>query len=55
MLAGMSMVTKSIDTPGLYASGMPVKPQRQWHKQVARVNRLKNLEDKIKDLEKKIK
>ena len=55
MLAGMSMVTKSIDSPGLYASGMPVKPQRQWHKQVARVNRLKNLEDKIKDLEKKIK
>ena len=55
MLAGMSMVTKSIDTPGLYASGMPVKPQRQWHKQVARVNRLKNLEDKIKELEKKLK
>jgi UDP-3-O-[3-hydroxymyristoyl] glucosamine N-acyltransferase len=55
MFAGMSMVTKSIDVPGLYASGMPVKPQRDWHKQVAKVNRLQKLENKVKDLEKKLK
>lgn len=53
MLAGMSMVTKSIDNPGMYASGLPAKPQKQWHKQVARFNRLDKLSERLKDLEKK--
>ena len=52
MLSGMSMVTKSIEHPGIYASGLPAKPQKQWHKQVARFNRLDKLSDRLKDLEK---
>ena len=53
MLAGMSMVTKSIDEPGMYASGLPAKPQKQWHKQVARFNRLDKLSERLKGLENK--
>jgi UDP-3-O-[3-hydroxymyristoyl] glucosamine N-acyltransferase len=53
MLAGMSMVTKSIDEPGMYASGLPAKPQKQWHKQVARFHRIDKLFKKMQDLENK--
>ena len=52
ILAGMAMVTKSINTPGMYASGLPAQPQRQWHKDIAYIHRLGNLFKKIKVLEK---
>lgn len=39
-LTGMSLVTKSIQEPGVYSSGWPVKEARAWRKTVAQVNRL---------------
>jgi UDP-3-O-[3-hydroxymyristoyl] glucosamine N-acyltransferase len=51
MLAGMSMVTKSIGEPGMYASGLPAKPQKEWHKQVARFHRIDKLSRRVQRLE----
>ena len=50
-LTGMSMVTKSILTPGTYSSGIPVEPTREWHRNVIRYRQLDKLTDKIKQLE----
>ena len=51
---GFSMVTKSIQNPGVYSSGIPLKDNLTWRKNVARFNRLQDMEEKIKRLEKKL-
>lgn len=50
-LMGMSMVTKSISEPGVYASGIPIEPVKQWHKNVARYRKSSELFERIKKLE----
>ncbi|MEI6893379.1 MAG: UDP-3-O-(3-hydroxymyristoyl)glucosamine N-acyltransferase [Colwellia sp.] len=52
VFTGMAMVTKSITEPGVYSSGMPVTPNKEWHKNNARVKRLENLTKRVKELEK---
>lgn len=54
-LTGMSMVTKSILKPGIYSSGMSVVPNSDWKKNHARLRRLGDTNEKIRDLEKQIK
>ncbi|MBN45508.1 MULTISPECIES: UDP-3-O-(3-hydroxymyristoyl)glucosamine N-acyltransferase [unclassified Methylophaga] len=54
-LTGMSMVTKSILTAGTYSSGIPVEPTREWHRNVIRYRQLDKLNDKLKQLEAKLK
>jgi UDP-3-O-[3-hydroxymyristoyl] glucosamine N-acyltransferase len=49
---GMSMVTKSITNPGVYSSGMPAAPNKEWNKTNARVKRLDSLTQRVKELEK---
>ncbi len=51
---GMTMVTKSLRGPGVYASGLPVEPASTWRQLVARVRRLHKLENKIKSIAQKI-
>lgn len=46
-----AMVTKSLPGPGIYGSGLPVLPAREWRREVARVKRLALLERRIASLE----
>ncbi|MCI2283393.1 UDP-3-O-(3-hydroxymyristoyl)glucosamine N-acyltransferase [Colwellia sp. MSW7] len=49
---GMAMVTKDISTPGVYSSGMPAAPNKEWNRTNARVKRLDSLTQRVKALEK---
>lgn len=55
VFTGMAMVTKNITTSGVYSSGMPAAPNKEWNKTNARVKRLDSLIDRVKALEKLIK
>jgi len=54
-LTGMSMVTKSITESGVYSSGIPVEPSRQWHKNVIRYRQMDKLFERVNQLEKQLK
>ncbi|HEU0197352.1 MAG TPA: UDP-3-O-(3-hydroxymyristoyl)glucosamine N-acyltransferase [Nevskiaceae bacterium] len=51
-ILGRAMVTKSLPGPGVYGSGLPVLPAREWRREVARVKRLAGLEDRLARVEK---
>lgn len=58
-ITGMTFVTKSIRTPGLYSSGIPADTNQQWHKNVVRfrhpdemARRLKTVENLVKKMQK---
>jgi UDP-3-O-[3-hydroxymyristoyl] glucosamine N-acyltransferase len=53
-IMGMAMVTKSITEPGVYASGIPTEPVKQWHKNVARFKRSAEFVERINKLEKQL-
>lgn len=48
---GQAMVTKGTREGGLYSSGLPLQPNRQWRRTVARVQRLDALEQRLRALE----
>jgi UDP-3-O-[3-hydroxymyristoyl] glucosamine N-acyltransferase len=52
-VTGMSLVTKSITTPGTYSSGLAVEPNRQWNKISARLRRIDELARSVIAIEKK--
>lgn len=52
VFTGMAMVTKNITQAGVYSSGMPVVPNKEWNKNNARVKRLDSLTKRVKELEK---
>jgi UDP-3-O-[3-hydroxymyristoyl] glucosamine N-acyltransferase len=54
-LTGMSMVTKSISEAGVYSSGIPIEPARQWHKNVIRYRQMDKLFERVTLLEKRLK
>lgn len=49
---GQAMVTKSIEDAGVYSSGWPVQPSREWRRTVARLRQLDQYEQRLKSLEK---
>lgn len=51
---GMTMVTKSINMSGVYSSGIPVEPARQWHRNVIRYRQMDKLVERVKKLETRI-
>lgn len=51
MFTGMTMVTKSIKESGVYSSGMPCAPNKEWNKSNARIRKLDSVNAKIKALE----
>jgi UDP-3-O-[3-hydroxymyristoyl] glucosamine N-acyltransferase len=53
-ITGMAMITKGISEKGVYSSGIPARDNRSWRRMVARVNRLEDTENKIKEIEKKL-
>ncbi|ART78847.1 UDP-3-O-(3-hydroxymyristoyl)glucosamine N-acyltransferase [Oceanisphaera avium] len=52
-ITGMSMVMRGISEPGVYSSGVPLQPNKQWRKTAARVMRIDDLHKRVKTLEKK--
>ena len=51
VIHGFAMVTKSLPGPGVYGSGLPVLPVREWRREGARVRRLGLLEERLAALE----
>ena len=54
VFTGMSMVTKSIDSPGVYSSGSPAQPNKEWHKTNARIRKLDSISKRLTQVEKTI-
>lgn len=54
-LAGRASVTKSIATPGVYSSVIPIEEAGVWRKLVARFKRLDEMSTRLKKLEKQLK
>ncbi|MFC3094765.1 UDP-3-O-(3-hydroxymyristoyl)glucosamine N-acyltransferase [Alteromonas sediminis] len=52
-ITGNSMVTNDITEPGVYSSGQPALPNREWRKMSVRTRQLPELFDRVKQLEKK--
>ena len=48
-----TILTKSIDKPGIYSSGDAAQPNRDWKRQVVRMRNLDDLMNRVKALEKK--
>ncbi|OKY26379.1 UDP-3-O-(3-hydroxymyristoyl)glucosamine N-acyltransferase [Thalassotalea sp. PP2-459] len=55
IFTGMTMVTKDIPKGGVYSSGAPCQPNKEWHKTNARIRKLEATNAKIKALEQQIK
>lgn len=51
VVLGRAMVTKSLPAAGVYGSGLPVMPVREWRKLVARMRRLERFEERLRRLE----
>lgn len=50
-ITGNSMVTKSINEAGVYSSGMPALPNKDWQKNTVYARQLSKMVDRIKRLE----
>ena len=55
VFTAMTMVTKAITNAGVYSSGMPAAPNREWHKTNARIKKLDSFTNRVKELEKLLK
>ncbi len=53
-ISGNSGVSRSIDTPGVYSSGMPLMENREWRKNAVRLRQLDDLARRLKALERKL-
>ncbi|MBY6063217.1 UDP-3-O-(3-hydroxymyristoyl)glucosamine N-acyltransferase [Pseudidiomarina sediminum] len=53
-ISGFSMVIKAISEPGVYASGIPAAPHREWRRNGARYRQLDELFQRVKKIEKKL-
>ncbi|MDF1655694.1 MAG: UDP-3-O-(3-hydroxymyristoyl)glucosamine N-acyltransferase [Coxiellaceae bacterium] len=51
LFSGMSMVTKSVDEPGIYSSGTSLMPNKVWRKSVARFKQLDSIVKRLTRLE----
>ncbi|RUO58532.1 UDP-3-O-(3-hydroxymyristoyl)glucosamine N-acyltransferase [Pseudidiomarina insulisalsae] len=53
-ISGFSMVIKAITEPGVYASGIPAAPHREWRRNGARFRQLDDLFQRVKKIEKRL-
>ena len=51
-ITGMSMVMRPITEPGIYSSGIPLQPNKEWRKTAARVMRIDDMHKRLNRLEK---
>lgn len=49
---GQTMVTKGTSEPGVYSSGWPMQPNREWRRTVVRLRQLEQFERRLNQLEK---
>ncbi|WP_159714348.1 UDP-3-O-(3-hydroxymyristoyl)glucosamine N-acyltransferase [Blochmannia endosymbiont of Camponotus nipponensis] len=54
-ITGMGMVIKPITQPGIYSSGIPVKPNTIWWKTAALIVRIGSINKRVKTIEQKLK
>lgn len=50
-ITGMSMVTHSINEPGVFSSGIPQLPSKEWRKNAVRFKQLDSIARRLKKLE----
>ncbi|MGF1719823.1 UDP-3-O-(3-hydroxymyristoyl)glucosamine N-acyltransferase [Vibrio kyushuensis] len=53
-ITGMGMVMRGISEKGMYSSGIPLQPNREWRKTATRVHRIDEMNKRLKAVEKKI-
>lgn len=53
-VTGLTMVSHSIATPGVYSSGLPAIPAHDWRRAVARLHRLDRMAGRLASLEKQL-
>ncbi|OYD26170.1 UDP-3-O-(3-hydroxymyristoyl)glucosamine N-acyltransferase [Oceanimonas baumannii] len=53
-ITGMAMVMRPITEPGIYSSGIPLQPNKEWRKTAARVMRIDDMHKRLGRLEKKL-
>lgn len=53
-VTGMAMVTHSLREPGVYSSGIPAIPNREWRRNVTRFQHLDELTRRVRDLEERL-
>jgi UDP-3-O-[3-hydroxymyristoyl] glucosamine N-acyltransferase len=53
-ITGMGMVMRGIDEKGMYSSGIPLQPNKEWRKTAARVHRIDDMNKRLKAIEKKL-
>lgn len=46
------MITKNITQAGVYSSGMPAEPNKQWRKNMVAMRNITSLNQRVKTLEK---
>ncbi|WP_340479683.1 UDP-3-O-(3-hydroxymyristoyl)glucosamine N-acyltransferase [Vibrio anguillarum] len=51
-ITGMGMVMRSITEKGMFSSGIPLQPNKEWRKTAARVHRIEDMHKRLKALEK---
>ncbi|MCG9684391.1 UDP-3-O-(3-hydroxymyristoyl)glucosamine N-acyltransferase [Vibrio sp. Isolate23] len=53
-ITGMGMVMRSIEEKGMYSSGIPLQPNKEWRKTAARVHRIDEMNKRLKAIEKQL-
>lgn len=51
-ITGMGMVMRGIDEKGMYSSGIPLQPNKEWRKTATRVHRIDDMNKRLKAVEK---
>ncbi|MEZ8101537.1 UDP-3-O-(3-hydroxymyristoyl)glucosamine N-acyltransferase [Vibrio bivalvicida] len=51
-ITGMGMVMRSIEEKGMYSSGIPLQPNKEWRKTATRVHRIDDMNKRLKAVEK---
>lgn len=54
-ISGMAMIMRSIKEPGIYSSGIPAQPNKEWRKTASRALRINDIYNRLKHLENTIK
>jgi UDP-3-O-[3-hydroxymyristoyl] glucosamine N-acyltransferase len=53
-ITGMGMVMRSIEEKGMYSSGIPLQPNKEWRRTATRVHRIDEMNKRLKAVEKQL-
>ena len=54
-ITGMGMVMRSIEEKGMYSSGIPLQPNKEWRRTATRVHRIDDMNKRLRIVEKQLK